>query len=135
MTKDFKDEFTEPMTNRKVPFFVRLASYKLLDEYLKNNGGSQVEQVSESRFNGPPRCNSVSMYSESQETWALTVRSNLRIERELKLVEEAYRKLTEESKWNPKVICLALKIIRFEIPKSDYFTHNQLSDDEDISLG
>ena len=42
MTNEPKEDFKEPILNQFVPFFVHLASYKLLDEnILKDHGESR----------------------------------------------------------------------------------------------
>ena len=71
---------------------------------------------------------STSTFGGGGTTATVTVRTGLRVERELKRVIEAYKELTKDAKWNPKVISLALKIIKFHVPSVSMSNSAQLSD-------
>ena len=107
----------EPILGQEVPFFVYLASVKLLNEHLNQEGNEEYHPLSDMdhlsdnsspfKYRGPA--------SLSGNT---THRTGLRIERELKRVNEAYSQIAGDRIWNERVISLALVFLKFHVPES-----------------
>ena len=93
MTDEAEEKFREPILALEVSFFVRLASFKLMNEHLSRSDAEIAEDVV-SVSQGKAR--SIA-HTSSHGT---TVRGSLIIERELKRVIEAYNDLTKDKRWN-----------------------------------
>ena len=151
-TKD-RERFIEPILNKAVPFFVHLASIKLLNEHLmhpssrvdfdgkksQRSGGSVSDLSSQrsgscsvSNYYRRPASPQRSAYAMSSYQYNLpslsgagtVARANLRIERELARVIEAYVRVSRDYKWNGKVIALVLNLIQLDYPEE--LMHPQL---------
>ena len=111
MTDLAPERFTEPVLNRQVPFFVHLASVKLLNDFLVHGDESASPGWSPTR--------SLASHPASQPaslSGGAAARASLKVERELQRVIEAYTAMTNDPKWNPRVISLAMRLIRLEFP-------------------
>ena len=112
MTDEVNERFKEPILGLEVPFFVRLASVKLMNDHLMKSDDEITEEVTSQ---GRPR--SVGRTSPDYSVGGMsTVRGSLFVERELKRVIDAYENLTKDKRWNRQVISIILQLMYFELP-------------------